>query len=51
MKPKKFHKCEICKMRTEFPVSHYLDFHYRREKDAKSKNSVQSNREIQGRSG
>ena len=33
-------QCAICKVMTDFPVAHYLDFHYGREKHVASKDTV-----------
>lgn len=35
-------KCAICKVMTDFPEAHFLDFHYGREKNAASKDTVRS---------
>jgi len=40
MKLRKKEKCAICKAMTDFPIAHYLDFHYRSEKHVASKDSV-----------
>ncbi len=31
MKHREKEQCAICKVMTDFPVAHYLDFHYGRE--------------------
>jgi len=40
MRLRKYQRCEICGARTEFPRSHFLDFHYGREKNAASEDTV-----------
>ena len=40
MRLRKYQRCAICGMRTEFPKAHYLDFHYRREKNVSNTNRL-----------